>query len=238
MFDSIVCLPGFAGSPADFDFLGRALKEKGLADRYFPVSLYGDAELGPSDSLSSWTKKAKQRFARFERPLFVGYSMGGRLALNLICTNLPNAHALILSARPGIWDPDGIKNREAFDRLWSQRFLDEPREKLAADWNRLPVFEGSKPRPFPPEITNEEMSACFLNWSPRQHLFSFEMLTEKKDSLHWLIGENDIGYHEVFEELCQLEFSCDLVPGAGHRLLDEGKEHILKKFWQIWESEA
>ena len=73
----------------------------------------------------------------------VGYSLGGRLAMHTLLIK-PGlwSRATIVSADPGIADPQLKEDCLRRDRTWANRFLTEPWDKLLREWDALPVFYG------------------------------------------------------------------------------------------------
>lgn len=75
-----------------------------------------------------------------QRYCLLGYSLGGRLALDHARRQPAGLEALWLeSAHPGL--PESERDeRMAHDARWAQRFAQEPLEHVLADWYRQPVF--------------------------------------------------------------------------------------------------
>ena len=144
MFDAVICFHGFAGSPSDFDFLKEACAEKIPLVPFVAVDLYGDSKLTPDQPMSDWVQKTVEQFSEYDMPLLVGYSMGGRLALNLLfALRDSKASALIISARPGLKNVSEIVERKQFEENWAKTFSEGDLETAFAQWNQLPVFSQS-----------------------------------------------------------------------------------------------
>ncbi|AGA33326.1 2-succinyl-6-hydroxy-2,4-cyclohexadiene-1- carboxylate synthase [Thioalkalivibrio nitratireducens DSM 14787] len=70
-----------------------------------------------------------------------GYSLGGRLALDLACRFPERVSALILeSAHPGLSEPRERRERARHDEDWARRFENGPWPAVLAHWYRQPVF--------------------------------------------------------------------------------------------------
>lgn len=77
-------------------------------------------------------------------PILMGYSMGGRLALNCIINNPTGFKAaIILAAHPGIAQESLRFRRYEADRIWAQRFMKEPWEPLMKSWHDQPALRAS-----------------------------------------------------------------------------------------------
>ena len=71
----------------------------------------------------------------------VGYSLGGRLALDLACRHPERISALVLeAAHPGLAQDGEREDRAASDAHWARRFEREPWPRVLDDWYRQPVF--------------------------------------------------------------------------------------------------
>ena len=72
----------------------------------------------------------------------VGYSLGGRLALDLACRHPERISALVLeAAHPGLRRAGDRAERAAADANWADRFERESWPRVLDDWYRQPVFE-------------------------------------------------------------------------------------------------
>ena len=77
-----------------------------------------------------------------EGSILVGYSMGGRLALQFAC-RYPAEHLsglVLIGATPGIADPDERGNRQELDALQADRIRELGVEGFYNEWQRLPII--------------------------------------------------------------------------------------------------
>lgn len=126
----IHALHGFLGKPEDFKPL--ALPEI-RAPRIFQTQIC---------PLKTWAL----RFNSFlpDRALIMGYSMGGRLALQCLIINPKRFKAaIILAANPGIPEENLRSKRYEADKVWSKRFLIEPWDLLMKNWHDQPALRTS-----------------------------------------------------------------------------------------------
>ncbi|MFM7135037.1 MAG: alpha/beta fold hydrolase [Planctomycetota bacterium] len=132
---------GFLGSPADWaDVLARLAP--GIA-----CDCVALAELG----CASLSEGAGALAARLEaRPceILVGYSLGGRIALELAATRPELApRLLLLAAHPGLDDADERSRRLAEDELRAREIRSDGLDAFVERWYRLPLFAGFAAHP-------------------------------------------------------------------------------------------
>ena len=73
--------------------------------------------------------------------LLIGYSMGGRLALQFACRYPDHLSGLVLiGATPGIAGPDERKNRQKWDASQADRIRELGVEGFYNEWQRLPII--------------------------------------------------------------------------------------------------
>ncbi len=76
-----------------------------------------------------------------ERATWVGYSMGGRVALGAAVLRPARVRALVLEgASPGLQDHVERRERVAADEVLARKLETEPLESFVDDWMALPLF--------------------------------------------------------------------------------------------------
>ncbi|MGR7475179.1 2-succinyl-6-hydroxy-2,4-cyclohexadiene-1-carboxylate synthase [Klebsiella aerogenes] len=71
----------------------------------------------------------------------VGYSLGGRVAMNFACQPRAGLRGLIVEGgHPGLQDEASRQARLINDSAWAGRFRREPLAQVFADWYQQPVF--------------------------------------------------------------------------------------------------
>lgn len=191
---------GFLGSPSDFDFL------KG--EDILLHDLLGDLDqiqVSPEDTL-------------------IGYSMGGRIALELASRlNFVIKKLVLINAHSGLSsDAEKIERKD-----WENKIEGMMLESgFFSYWNSLPIFSHDRPLQ---EFSTERLNAF-------KNLFHRFRLSEQKDflpeiSLHknkvlWIIGQDDQKYHAwAHRELLPREIPCRFTFG-GHRLFQHPEKVI------------
>jgi pimeloyl-ACP methyl ester carboxylesterase len=190
----IWCLHGFLGRGADWDFL----REAGFDVR--APSLFG------GDSLDAVTPKPED--------VILGYSMGARLALQVMQTHRV-AKAVLISAGLTFHEP----GREELDETWARRFESESWPSLMDAWNAQGVFAG-----YTNPLMREEkdfdralLASALRDWSPaKMHatLSGLDMPTL------WISGEDDKKYVAAASRAVEKLPNAQLwiCPGAAHRV--------------------
>jgi 2-succinyl-6-hydroxy-2,4-cyclohexadiene-1-carboxylate synthase len=184
----ITCLHGFLGNPRDWDFL----RDAGF-----------DIETPPLDAIPD------------HGDTLLGYSLGGRLALQTLLNGAHYKRAILVSTGLGIEDDSARAARRASDEAWAQRFESEDFEMVMADWNAQPVLAGpSLPRTrddFDPRALREWSSGALPPVAPRLHELTIPTL--------WIAGARDTKYVAEAKTGASLARGrVVIVDDAGHRV--------------------
>lgn len=193
---------GFLGSPVDFSFLQR--------DGVVLHDLYEEKD-----------------FHIEEGDILIGYSMGGRIALELAAKMNFNIKKLILlNAHPGPESEEERLERKIFEQKVLQELRTKTRTEFLTWWNALPIFTHDIP-----------LSTSQERFDQSPELFERYRLSEQKNFLPEMIRNSEkilyvVGlYDEKYMELAtELLLSQDLrVKGipAGHRIY-QNRDELLK----------
>ena len=190
----MICIHGFLGRGADWDFL----REAGFDIR--APSLFA------GDSFDAIHPEADD--------ILLGYSMGARLALHLMRTHSV-AKAVLISA--GIAPPE--PGRRELDETWARRFESEAWDSVVDAWNSQTVFGGRKN----PLVRNEAdfdrqaLARAMREWSPGVLHMNLKDITIPT---LWIAGEHDSKYREAATRASQRLPKSELwiCPDAGHRV--------------------
>lgn len=188
---AILALHGFLGSSSDWDF---------LRDAGFDVIAPDDLrERPPAD-------------------VILGYSMGGRLALQVA-----NDYDLAVIISAGITPGDAA--RRASDEAWARRFESDDWETLMRDWNAQPVFGGHVVAR--PEGDRTALARALREWSPA--VLMPPDLTAITTRVLWIAGERDAKYVEEGRRAVALlpNATLAIVAGAGHRVPFERPDAVI-----------
>lgn len=145
--------------------------------------------------------------------ILLGYSMGGRLALQLL-EREHFAKAVIVSA--GLNAPDDA--RRVRDEEWARRFLAEEWVSLMRAWNAQPVFGGHEVDRFERDYDRAELARQVRDNSPA--VLPPPRLEEIETPILWIAGERDAKYVEVARRAVARLPHAELwiCPDAGHRV--------------------
>ncbi len=185
---------GFLGSPDDFLFLKR--EDVILHDLYKmddPPTILNDDTL-------------------------IGYSMGGRVCLDLAENLKFNIKKLILiNAHPGFLTEDERSDRKKFERKVLENINSMSKDEFLNWWNHLPLFRFDQPIETSLERFNKssELFSRYLLSKQKDHL---PMMIEFKDKIVYVVGLLDEKYLELAgEKILPHDISIKGIPG-GHRL--------------------
>lgn len=133
----IIALHGFLGHPHDWDEL-----------KMENIEAFGIHWIKKWKTIEEWAFAFNQEIAAktyVQKPVLMGYSLGGRLALHALIQN-PNLWqgGIIISAHPGLKSEQERRTRLCEDERWAKRFETEEWEPLMQAWNKRPVLASSQ----------------------------------------------------------------------------------------------
>ena len=174
---------------------------------------------GPSQFLSSPET--------IEKPVtLIGYSLGGRLALDF-ATRRPELveKLVILSANPGIEDPQEREARREWDKKWCDLLKEKGLETFLDKWYAQPLFSEMRKQANYSEIFKRRMQN-----DPKEIIATFESLSPGVLPSRWdaiqkfsfptlfLFGARDVKYQLIRNKLEKLGVNTDLIPNSGHAI--------------------
>src|SRR5215204_3615774 len=148
----LVLLHGFTGSSASWSSVRHELARH---HHVIAIDLIGHgASSAPHDPSLYGFERALDDLAEVMRQLdlaradWLGYSMGGRLALGLALCHANRVSSLILeSATPGIQDEGERLQRSAADENLARRIEEVRVEAFVGEWERLHMWESQRALP-------------------------------------------------------------------------------------------
>ena len=198
----LICLHGFLGRGADWDFL----REAGY-DIQAPSLFAGD-------SIDSVRPAADD--------ILLGYSMGARLALQLMKTHRVKKAVLVST---GVATPE--PGRQELDETWAKRFeSSEPWESITEAWNRQAVFGGRANPLTRNEADYDRKKLAAALREPRQ-----PQLAGISAPTLWMAGEDDVKYREAARRASEQLKDAQLwiCPGAAHRVPWEQPQRFIDR---------
>ena len=145
----------------------------------------------------------------------VGYSMGGRLALQALADF---DRAVIVSVSLNL--EEGREERRARDEAWARRFEHDPWHEVMRDWNAQPVFGGHAIERLESDYDRRELARQLRENSPGALPPLAPRLHEIEIPVLWVVGERDTTYVEIGKRAVSLLPNAQLwiCPDAGHRV--------------------
>lgn len=187
----IVALHGFLGRPSDWNGI--------LPDEALKPDLFSPD------------------FGIPEGEILIGYSLGGRLALqNLHKYNYKAA--VIISSHPGLDSEEEMKARREHDEKWAKRFESDPWDILMKDWNGQGVFSGHEVQRKEEDYDRKGLADALRKWSlgsqKKVDLAAFDL------PILWMTGEKDSKFNALSKTIALTHRQSKIitVPGSGHRV--------------------
>ena len=229
------CLHGAVGAVSDWRVVAKGLAAHGISTRSVDLWRFLECESVPMPEFGKrLNAEASGEVARAMRRILIGYSMGGRLALHALLEGGPWDAAVIISANPGLRDPNEASQRRASDTLWATQALTLPWQDFTAKWNAQPILGGTirDSREDSKLIQRRrEIARSFVDWSLGSQQPLWDRLPEITIPTLWIAGENDTKFRTIAEEAAALSgnFSLAIAPGASHRVPWESGEWLAEK---------
>ena len=143
---TLVLLHGFLGSANDWSTLIGQLPDCDCIALNLPG--HGDACEQRLNQMADFPRWLNQQLQQRDISNYhlLGYSLGGRLALQFAATQPAGLQSLLLeNAHPGLSSEDERKARASADARWARQFYREPLTEVLAAWYQQPVFADLSP---------------------------------------------------------------------------------------------
>lgn len=231
----IVAIHGFLGRPDDWAPLSEALHRFSPEVDFQAVNLFAEVPSTRQKRIDDWAKdfNQSQKSRHVERNILMGYSLGGRLALEAAIEK-PGLwdEVVLISAHPGLMGEEERQRRENSDRDWAEKFIHLPWQEVVRLWNGQPVFIGSRePDRLEAQFDRQALAQTMVNWSLAHQDFKGEGLVNLKPKLHWYAGEKDKKYVDLFQHLRADGFIEDVhtIKGASHRVIFDKPDDLARQ---------
>lgn len=228
----IWCLHGFLGKGRDWEpFRESWEKASGLPLR--AIDLF-DKPLEEQTPEVWGTRFARSIATTDPGAVLVGYSLGGRLALQALLAR-PGAFrgAVIISAGLGVEGEVERQMRRVRDDAWAARFETEAWGSVMAAWNRQAVFGSDSAAPPRDELDYDRsaLATALRYWSPAVQQPIGPRLAELELPIFWIAGERDSKYVDEARRAAGAAGNARLwiAPAAGHRVPWDAPEEFRQR---------
>ncbi len=216
-----VFVHGFLGSPEDWSDV-RAQLNPAIHCECVSLRDLGCASIAAAaDALAMELQKNRC-------DVLVGYSMGGRIALELTCTHPELTHRLVLlSTSLGLHDEQERRARAAKDDARAEQLRTQGMAAFTRDWYALPMFapfraHDSFARACERRVAGnpEFWAACITNCSPGRSAYRARDVGSLTARVVLAVGDLDEYYVDLALRATQLcpTLQVERIAGSGHAL--------------------
>jgi 2-succinyl-6-hydroxy-2,4-cyclohexadiene-1-carboxylate synthase len=230
----IWCLHGSLQTASVWKAIGNAIESEFGSVQVEAVNLYENEYQSFGHWREQFYKKVEQQ-TNGEPTLLLGYSMGGRLAMDALVNNPAMwSGGIVVGADPGLISDDARTNQLQKDLEWAQRFRTEYIQELLVEWDKLPVFCG-RPNCASreiPELDSGKISRFFDVFSKARQGNMLPMLRKlKTPPLLYISGCDDQKYTKIGQGLASdcLQIQNKVIPNAGHRVPWENQDAFISE---------
>ena len=230
---SLIFIHGFLGQGSDWQSIVQSVLP-GAASVHF-LDLNHELNLAElnfknwPEAFIRWSKTQN-----IKAPMcLVGYSMGGRLMAPLLDEGLA-LRGVFLSSHFGIPEENLTlrAERRQTNKIWAQRFLDEPWAQVSQDWNRQDLFKNSQELIKNEAHFDRQKLAAMLTGFSLSEQKDYSFLWQRKNlKLLYLAGENDLKYRNLAEEMKTkaINSKIKIIKNSGHRLLHDQPQLVAQE---------
>jgi 2-succinyl-6-hydroxy-2,4-cyclohexadiene-1-carboxylate synthase len=237
---------GFTGSPRSWDpVIARAALEQGVL-RPALLGHQSDWREHDIDSFAEEVQRLCALAASERRPRFIaGYSLGARVAAGMLAT-APELFdgALLIGVHPGLRDEGVRLERQEVDAERARRLRSDGLDAFVSHWEAQPLFETQATLSAEARLRQREIR---LAHDPEGLARSLDVLglgvmPYYADALcvtpvpvTLMAGAEDTKFRDLATELAQRCAHAEsiLVEGAGHNLLLEAREAVVKALHRV-----
>ncbi|HDS8275637.1 TPA: 2-succinyl-6-hydroxy-2,4-cyclohexadiene-1-carboxylate synthase [Klebsiella aerogenes] len=167
----------------------------------------------------------------------VGYSLGGRVAMNFACQPRAGLRGLIVEGgHPGLQDEASRQARLINDSAWAERFRREPLAQVFADWYQQPVFASLDAAQRASLVAlrrrnNGATLAAMLEPTSLARQADLRPSLQACDfPFHYLCGERDAKFRAIAQALAA---DTHIIHHAGHNAHRDNPEAVIACLAQI-----
>ncbi|EPO6661039.1 TPA: 2-succinyl-6-hydroxy-2,4-cyclohexadiene-1-carboxylate synthase [Klebsiella aerogenes] len=167
----------------------------------------------------------------------IGYSLGGRVAMNFACQPRAGLRGLIVEGgHPGLQDEASRQARRGNDSAWAERFRREPLAQVFADWYQQPVFASLDAAQRESLVAlrrrnNGATLAAMLEATSLAEQADLRASLQARDfPFHYLCGEHDAKFRAIAQALAA---DTHIIHHAGHNAHRDNPAAVIACLAQI-----
>ncbi|HBW4581635.1 TPA: 2-succinyl-6-hydroxy-2,4-cyclohexadiene-1-carboxylate synthase [Klebsiella aerogenes] len=167
----------------------------------------------------------------------IGYSLGGRVAMNFACQPRAGLRGLIVEGgHPGLQDEASRQARLINDSAWAERFRREPLAQVFADWYQQPVFASLNAAQRESLVAlrrrnNGATLAAMLEATSLARQADLRPSLQARDfPFHYLCGERDAKFRAIAQALAA---DTHIIHHAGHNAHRDNPAAVIACLAQI-----
>jgi 2-succinyl-6-hydroxy-2,4-cyclohexadiene-1-carboxylate synthase len=237
---TVALLHGFTGSPDSFHDIARALAAGGVTVKAPALIGHAGADDPRVDGFESEVGRiADELHLEGSGIHLVGYSLGGRIAVGLLC-RYPElfAGATLISAQPGLPTEVERAARRRADERWCEMLERDGLGAFIGAWEALPLFasQAALPEDVRAAQRADRLRHTAAGLARSLRLCGLGQMPSYWDTLGQLtvpttlvVGEQDEKFVAIAERMLERlpAAALTVVPGAGHNLLLEKPREVL-----------
>ncbi|MBC7466496.1 MAG: hypothetical protein H7256_10935 [Bdellovibrio sp.] len=173
----------------------------------------------------------------FQRKIFVGYSLGGRLGLHLLKKYSNHFDQFVfVSTHPGLQSPVEKSERKKSDRAWTDKIQNQTWSQFITEWNSQPVFSKNDPEPERDETNFDrgKLALAMDLWSLAEQDDLRSLIHANNRKITWVVGDQDSKFLNLASDLEQKKILLGFNKiSSGHRILVSNSKD-LAQLLQNW----
>lgn len=163
-----------------------------------------------------------QEDQNFSRKIFVGYSLGGRLGLQLL-EAAPDLfdHYFFVSTHPGLQHNSEKNERLKSDKMWLDQLQKLPWEEFVQKWNAQGVLTSSSASVrASSEFIKTQLEKGLTQLSLGHQKDYSSLIQKHQNKITWVVGQKDSKFLSIADDLQQKKILLNMKRiFSGHRIL-------------------
>lgn len=146
-------------------------------------------------------------FGSSDENWLIGYSLGGRVAMELVYTlNLPVSGCIIYCAHPGLKSDEEKSERALQESKWKEQLLQK--DEFLNSWYQNPLFKVLSQDKIFPHLLDKRKQDNGLGWIQSFDYYSLSLqpdlspaIKESSIPLHYVVGKEDAKFKKIANNL-------------------------------------